>query len=62
MLIRNRGILVNLGQFIYKDRSGNIVVCDHEHLIEKYEENYKIKRTRKITKRGSVAKVLFRLF
>lgn len=31
-------IPVQLGQFVYKESSGKIGVCDYEHLVEKYEE------------------------
>ena len=30
--------LVSLGQFVYKDSSGEIGVCDLEYLTDKYEE------------------------
>lgn len=31
-------LVVNIGQFIYKDSNGNIGVCDYEHLTANYKE------------------------
>lgn len=31
-------VLVNVGQFIYKNSSNELEICDYEQLISKYEE------------------------
>lgn len=31
-------LVVNLGQFIYRDNNGNIGVCDYDYLAENYKE------------------------
>lgn len=34
----NNLLVVNLGQYVYKESSGKIGVCSYEYLIENYEE------------------------
>ncbi|AZK48782.1 hypothetical protein [Paenibacillus lentus] len=29
--------VVNLGQYVYRDREGNIGICDYEYLVERFE-------------------------